>query len=89
MLFFPIQLTQPSSWNSNNDANGCVINRQGVLPYPAFWVSTKPFGTPIGPYILKWVMTFIMIVAPPAGDAFQFGKSPTVPRKAKYWVILF
>jgi amino acid transporter len=48
------------------------IGRQGVLPYPNFWVSTKPFGTPIGPYLLKWLVTFIMIVAPPAGDAFQF-----------------
>ncbi|KFA76382.1 hypothetical protein S40288_04795 [Stachybotrys chartarum IBT 40288] len=48
------------------------IGRQGVLPYPRFWVSTKPFGTPLGPYLLKWVMTFIMIVAPPYGDAFDF-----------------
>ncbi|KAI2616808.1 amino acid transporter [Hypoxylon sp. NC1633] len=48
------------------------IGRQGVLPYTEFWVSTKPFGTPLGPYFLKWLMTFIMIVAPPAGDAFQF-----------------
>ncbi|KAH7319717.1 amino acid permease-domain-containing protein [Stachybotrys elegans] len=48
------------------------IGRQGVLPFTSFWVTTRPFGTPIGPYILKWVMTFIMIVAPPAGDAFQF-----------------
>jgi len=48
------------------------IGRQGVLPYTPFWVSTKPFGTPLGPYLLKWVMTFIMIVAPPAGDAFTF-----------------
>ncbi|KAM0346274.1 hypothetical protein ACHAPU_005701 [Fusarium lateritium] len=48
------------------------IGRQGVLPFTTFWVSTKPFGTPIGPYLLKWAMTFIMIVAPPAGDAFQF-----------------
>lgn len=48
------------------------IGRQGVLPYTSFWVSTKPFGTPLGPYILKWAMTFIMIVAPPAGDAFTF-----------------
>ncbi|KAF4414593.1 high affinity methionine permease [Fusarium acutatum] len=51
------------------------IGRQGVLPFTTFWVSTKPFGTPIGPYLLKWAMTFIMIVAPPAGDAFQFGES--------------
>lgn len=49
------------------------IGRQGVLPYPKFWVTTKPFGTPIGPYMLKWAMTVLMIVAPPAGDAFDFG----------------
>ncbi|KAF5676146.1 high-affinity methionine permease [Fusarium heterosporum] len=48
------------------------IGRQGVLPFTNFWVSTKPFGTPIGPYVVKWVLTFIMIVAPSAGDAFTF-----------------
>lgn len=48
------------------------IARQGVLPWTEFWVSTKPFGTPVGPYLLKWAFTFLMIVAPPAGDAFQF-----------------
>ena len=48
------------------------IGRQGVLPYTEFWVSTRPFGTPLGPYLVKWAMTFIMITAPPAGDAFQF-----------------
>ncbi|TEA10101.1 High-affinity methionine permease [Colletotrichum sidae] len=48
------------------------IGRQGVLPFTNFWVSTRPFGTPLGPYLLKWAMTFIMIVAPPAGDAFSF-----------------
>jgi amino acid transporter len=52
------------------------IGRQGVLPFTNFWVSTRPFGTPIGPYVLKWAVTLLMIVAPPAGDAFQFGKSP-------------
>lgn len=49
-----------------------VTCSQGVLPFPKFWVTTKPFGTPIGPYLLKWIVTFVMIVAPPAGDAFQF-----------------
>lgn len=48
------------------------IARQGVLPWTRFWVTTKPFGTPIGPYLLKWAFTFLMIAAPPAGDAFQF-----------------
>ena len=50
------------------------IGRQGVLPFPKFWVTTKPFGTPIGPYALKWAMTILMILAPPAGDAFNFSK---------------
>lgn len=46
--------------------------RQGVLPWPRFWASTKPFGTPLGPYFIKWLLTIIMILAPPAGDAFAF-----------------
>ena len=49
--------------------------RQGVLPFPRFWASTRPFGTALGPYIAKWVITVIMILAPPAGDAFSFSKS--------------
>ncbi|KAF4466608.1 high-affinity methionine permease [Fusarium albosuccineum] len=46
--------------------------RQGVLPWPKFWASTRPFGTALGPYIAKWFITTIMIIAPPAGDAFNF-----------------
>ncbi|KUI59641.1 High-affinity methionine permease [Cytospora mali] len=46
--------------------------RQGVLPWPRFWASTKPLGTPLGPYFVKWLLTIIMILAPPAGDAFNF-----------------
>ncbi|KAJ5085214.1 hypothetical protein N7532_009985 [Penicillium argentinense] len=46
--------------------------RQGVLPWPRFWTSVKPFGTPIGPYTVVWALTIIMIIGPPAGDAFNF-----------------
>lgn len=46
--------------------------RQGTLPFPSFWVSTRPFGTPLGPYALKWTLTILLILAPPAGDAFNF-----------------
>ncbi|KAK4688973.1 hypothetical protein P7C73_g1143, partial [Tremellales sp. Uapishka_1] len=48
------------------------IGRQGVIPFPRFWTSTRPFGTPAGPILIKWVVTIIMILAPPAGDAFSF-----------------
>ncbi|KAK0746925.1 amino acid permease-domain-containing protein [Schizothecium vesticola] len=46
--------------------------RQGVLPFPRLWASTRPFGTPLGPYVVKWALNVIMILAPPAGDAFNF-----------------
>ncbi|TDZ18190.1 High-affinity methionine permease [Colletotrichum orbiculare MAFF 240422] len=46
--------------------------RQGVLPYPRFWASTRPFGTTLGPYLVKFILTVVMILAPPAGDAFNF-----------------
>ncbi|TVY33450.1 High-affinity methionine permease [Lachnellula subtilissima] len=46
--------------------------RQGVLPWPRVWASTRPFGTPLAAYGLKWGLTVLMIVAPPAGDAFNF-----------------
>ena len=45
---------------------------QGTLPFTPFWVSTRPFGTPLGPYFLKWALTILLILAPPAGDAFNF-----------------
>ena len=46
--------------------------RQGVLPFSQFWTQTKPFGTPIGPVFITWLINFIMIVAPPAGSAYNF-----------------
>lgn len=48
--------------------------RQGILPFPTFWASTKPFGTPTGPYFVKWFTTVIVILAVPAGDAFSFSE---------------
>lgn len=48
------------------------IGRQGVLPYPKVWSSTKPFGTAFVPLLVSWLLTVIVIVAPPAGDAFNF-----------------
>ncbi|KAF2276618.1 amino acid transporter-like protein [Westerdykella ornata] len=46
--------------------------RQGVIPYPHLWASTRPFGTPFAPIVLKWALTCIVILALPFGDAFNF-----------------
>lgn len=51
--------------------------RQGVLPWTSFWASTKPFGTPLGPYAFKWAITALIILAIPTGDAFNFSKTYT------------
>ncbi|KAJ3992956.1 high affinity methionine permease [Lentinula boryana] len=46
--------------------------RQGLLPYPHIWASTKPFNTPLAAYLLRWSVTSVLIVIPPPGDAFNF-----------------
>ncbi|KAF9468063.1 amino acid/polyamine transporter I [Collybia nuda] len=48
------------------------IARQGLLPNPSFFSSTKPFGTPLGPVLLIGFLTFIVILVVPAKDAFNF-----------------
>ncbi|KAI5122270.1 hypothetical protein M0805_002351 [Coniferiporia weirii] len=48
------------------------IARQGLLPWPEFFASTEPFGTPLGPVLMKYTLTVIVIVAVPAADAFSF-----------------
>ncbi|EGN99227.1 hypothetical protein SERLA73DRAFT_182118 [Serpula lacrymans var. lacrymans S7.3] len=48
------------------------VARQGLLPYPTFFASTRPFGTPLGPVSLKYFLTVFVIVALPAKDAFNF-----------------
>lgn len=46
--------------------------RQGVLPYPKFWATTWPIGTPTGALSAIWFVSLIVIVAVPAGNAFNF-----------------
>ncbi|KAJ8514224.1 hypothetical protein ONZ45_g8226 [Pleurotus djamor] len=47
------------------------VARQGVFPFSKFFASTKPFGTPAAPMALKFILTSIVIIGPPAGDAFN------------------
>lgn len=46
--------------------------RQGLVPWPHIWASTRPFGTPFAPTLLQWALTVIVILALPFGDAFNF-----------------
>ncbi|EIM84176.1 uncharacterized protein STEHIDRAFT_100816 [Stereum hirsutum FP-91666 SS1] len=48
------------------------VARQGLLPYPQFFASTKPFGTPLAPVSLKCFLTVTVLMILPAKDAFSF-----------------
>lgn len=48
------------------------IARQGLLPYPAFFSSVKPFGTPLRPLVLRSCLVTLLLVIIPAKDAFNF-----------------
>ncbi|KAA1467531.1 amino acid transporter [Dentipellis sp. KUC8613] len=48
------------------------VARQGLLPWPELFASTKPFGTPLAPVLLKYLLTVLVILALPAKDAYNF-----------------
>ncbi|EIM87629.1 high affinity methionine permease [Stereum hirsutum FP-91666 SS1] len=48
------------------------LGRRGIIPFPRFFASSKPFNSPSAGLALQWLMCIIVIVAPPPGDAFNF-----------------
>lgn len=46
--------------------------KEGLLPYSRFWASIKPFNAPASALFLHWLVTVIILVAPPAGPAYNF-----------------
>lgn len=48
------------------------LAKEGVVPFPRFWASTWPFGSPSAGLLLHFIPSFIVIVAIPFGDAYDF-----------------
>ncbi|KAF3904640.1 hypothetical protein ABW21_db0206022 [Orbilia brochopaga] len=48
------------------------LAKEGLLPWSSFWASNKPFGAPAASLLLHWIMTCIVLIAPPAGPAYNF-----------------
>lgn len=48
------------------------LAKEGVIPYSSFWASTFPTGAPTMGLLLHYIPSFIMLVAIPFGDAFNF-----------------
>lgn len=48
------------------------LGREGTLPFPKFFATSRPFNTPFVGLFQHWIVCIITIVAPPPGDAYNF-----------------
>ncbi|KAG8164065.1 hypothetical protein KVR01_005983 [Diaporthe batatas] len=48
------------------------LGKEGMLPFSRFWASNKPSNAPAASLFLHWLITVIVLVAPPAGPAYNF-----------------
>ncbi|CAK7234634.1 hypothetical protein SEUCBS140593_009009 [Sporothrix eucalyptigena] len=48
------------------------LAKEGVIPFQRFWAGTWPAGAPSAGLLLHFIPSFIVIVAIPFGDAFNF-----------------
>ena len=48
------------------------LGREGILPFSRFWASNRPFNAPLAGLFEHWVVSVIIMMAPPPGDAYNF-----------------
>ncbi|KAL6234574.1 amino acid permease-domain-containing protein [Aspergillus navahoensis] len=48
------------------------LAKEGVIPFPTFWASSWPCGSPSSGLLLHFIPSLIVIVAIPFGDAYNF-----------------
>ncbi|KAI9730951.1 MAG: hypothetical protein M1818_008026 [Claussenomyces sp. TS43310] len=48
------------------------IGRAGIVPFSRLWASNKPFNTPFMGLFEHWLVSVIIMLAPPPGDAYNF-----------------
>ncbi|KAJ5535586.1 hypothetical protein N7513_008772 [Penicillium frequentans] len=48
------------------------LAKEGVIPFPKFWASNWPFGSPSAGLLLHFIPSFIVIITIPFGDAYDF-----------------
>jgi hypothetical protein len=48
------------------------IGREGILPFSRLWASNKPFNTPFMGLFEHWLVSVVIMLAPPPGDAYNF-----------------
>ncbi|KAH8689909.1 high affinity methionine permease [Talaromyces proteolyticus] len=48
------------------------LAKEGVIPFPKFWASSWPFGSPSSGLLLHFIPSFIILIAIPFNDAYSF-----------------
>ncbi|OAT07518.1 high affinity methionine permease [Blastomyces gilchristii SLH14081] len=48
------------------------LGREGILPFSRLWSSNKPFNAPFAGLFEHWVVSVVIMLAPPPGDAYNF-----------------
>jgi amino acid transporter len=49
-----------------------ALGQEGILPFSRLWASNKPFNAPLAGLFEHWVVSVIIMLAPPPGDAYNF-----------------
>ena len=48
------------------------LGREGILPFSRLWASNRPFNAPFMGLFEHWLVSVIIMLAPPPGDAYNF-----------------
>ncbi|KAH6677304.1 amino acid transporter-like protein [Halenospora varia] len=48
------------------------VAREGILPFSRLWASNKPLNAPFMGLFEHWLVSVIIMLAPPPGDAYNF-----------------
>lgn len=48
------------------------LGREGILPFPNFFASSKPFNSPFVGLLQHFIVCVVTIIAPPSSDAYNF-----------------
>lgn len=48
------------------------LGREGILPFSRFFASNRPFNAPLAGLFEHWLVSVIIMLAPPPGDAYNF-----------------
>ncbi|KAK9469240.1 amino acid permease-domain-containing protein [Lipomyces arxii] len=48
------------------------FGKEGILPYSSFFAKMNKLGAPVSGLFLHWIVTCLVLVVPPPGEAYEF-----------------